>query len=155
MRKILSFVIATLFAGSMFAATATTVYYSVPATTVGSYNVRLNVNFQGDGINVDPSLNLRLVDLLEKTGADWMTVGKKITDPEQIKNPATVKIAMGLREGEECGRALYFSRSAVPFNRDDKPEYNFAYWHIGIYVYKRKALEAFVKSPVGVLENMI
>ena len=49
MRKLLSFVIATLFAGSMFAATATTVYYSVPAATVGSYNVRLNVNFKGDG----------------------------------------------------------------------------------------------------------
>ena len=112
------------------------------------------VNFQGDGINVDPALNLRLVDLLEKTGADWMTVGKKITDPDQIKNPATVKIAMGLRSGEDYGRALYFSRSPVPFNRDEKPEYDFAYWHIGIYVYKRKALEAFVKSPVGVLENI-
>lgn len=112
------------------------------------------VNFQGDGINVDPKLNLRLVDLLEKTGADWMTVGKKITDPDQIKNPVTVKIALGLREGEDYGRALYFSRSPVPFNRDEKPEFNYAYWHIGIYVYKRQALEAFVKSPVGVLENI-
>ena len=45
------------------------------------------VNFQGDGINVDPHLNLRLVELLEKTGADWVTVGKKITDQDQIKNP--------------------------------------------------------------------
>ena len=35
------------------------------------------VNFQGDGINVDPKLNLRLIELLEKTGADWVTVGKK------------------------------------------------------------------------------
>ncbi len=83
-----------------------------------------------------------------------MTVGKKITDPEQIKNPATVKIALGLREGQDYGRALYFSRSPIPFNRDEKPEFNFAYWHIGIYVYKRKALETFVKSPVGVLENI-
>ena len=108
------------------------------------------VNFQGDGINVDPRLNLRLVELLEKTGADWMTVGKKITDPEQIKNPATVKIAMGLREGQDYGRALYFSRSPVPFNRDGKPEFNFAYWHSGIYV------SPFAVSMImGVLENSL
>ena len=110
------------------------------------------VNFQGDGINVDPKLNNRLVELLEKTGADWMTVGKKITDSDQIKNPATVKIAMGLRSGEDYGRALYFSRSPVPFNRDAGKCLE-AYWHIGIYVYRLAALKKFVSSPVGVLEQ--
>ncbi len=110
------------------------------------------VNFQGDGINVDPKLNQQLVELLEKTGADWMTVGKKITDIEQIQNPATVKIAMGLREGENYGRALYFSRSPVPFNRDKNGCFE-AYWHIGIYVYRLAALKKFVASSVGVLEQ--
>lgn len=110
------------------------------------------VNFQGDGINVNPALNLRLVELLDKTGADWMTVGKKITDPKDIQNPAMVKIAMGLREGEDYGRALYFSRSPVPFNRDENACVQ-AYWHIGIYVYRLKALQAFVAAPEGVLEK--
>jgi len=110
------------------------------------------VNFQGDGINVDPKLNLQLVDLMEKTGADIVTVGIKITKPEEINNPNYVKIAMGLRDNETYGRALYFSRSPVPFNRDNVPAYDFAYWHIGIYVYRASALKQFVSSPVGVLE---
>ena len=112
------------------------------------------VNFQGDGINVNPRLNLELVDLMEKTGADMVTVGMKITKPEEINNPNYVKIAMGLRDGENFGRALYFSRSPVPFNRDAVPAYDFAYWHIGIYVYRAEALKKFVSAPVGVLENI-
>jgi len=110
------------------------------------------VNFQGDGINVDPKLNLRLVQLLEQTNADWVTVGKKITDPNEIQNPNYVKIALGLNPGQDFGRALYFSRSPIPFNRDNIPEKNFAYWHIGIYVYKTEALRRFVSCPVGILE---
>ena len=110
------------------------------------------VNFQGDGINVDPKINLRLVQLLEKTNADWVTVGKKITDAQDIQNPNYVKIALGLKDGEDFGRALYFSRSPIPFNRDNLPDKNFAYWHIGIYVYKTEALRRFVACPVGVLE---
>ncbi|MBQ7412865.1 MAG: 3-deoxy-manno-octulosonate cytidylyltransferase [Alphaproteobacteria bacterium] len=112
------------------------------------------VNFQGDGINVDPALNLRLVALMEQTGADMVTVGMKITKPEEINNPNYVKIAMGLRDGEQFGRALYFSRSPVPYNRDKVAAYDFAYWHIGIYVYRAAALKKFVSSPVGVLENI-
>lgn len=111
------------------------------------------VNFQGDGINVDPKLNLQLVDLMEKSGADMVTVGMKITDPKEIQNPNYVKIAMGLPEGQTTGRAVYFSRSVVPFNRDDVPSLNFAYWHIGIYVYRAAALQKFVSCPVGILEN--
>ena len=112
------------------------------------------VNFQGDGLNVDPRLNLRLVGLMEKTGADLVTVGMKITDPQEINNPNYVKIAMGLRDGEDFGRALYFSRSRVPFNRDGAPADDFAYWHIGIYVYRASALRRFVEAPVGVLERI-
>ena len=91
---------------------------------------------------------------MEKTGADMVTVGMKITKPEEINNPNYVKIAMGLRDGENFGRALYFSRSPVPFNRDAVPAYDFAYWHIGIYVYRAEALKKFVSAPVGVLENI-
>lgn len=112
------------------------------------------ISFQGDGINVDPKLNLELVDLMEKTGADIVTVGMKITDTSDIEDPSHVKIAMGLKDGENYGRALYFSRSPIPFNRDNVPEYNFAYWHIGIYVYRAKALQEIISYPVGVLENI-
>lgn len=112
------------------------------------------VSFQGDGINVDPKLNLELIELMEKTGADIVTVGMKITDLKDIQDPSHVKIAMGLKEGENYGRALYFSRSPVPFNRDNIPAYDFAFWHIGIYVYRTKALQRIISYPVGVLENI-
>lgn len=112
------------------------------------------ISFQGDGINVDPKLNLVLADIMEKTNADIVTVGMKITDKAEINDPSHVKIAMGLKEGETFGRALYFSRSPVPFNRDEVADYDFAYWHIGIYVYKAAALKKIVSLPVGVLENI-
>ena len=111
------------------------------------------VNFQGDGLNVDPKLNTELVNMLHQTGADIATVGIKITAKDLLSNPNYVKIAMGLKSGESFGRALYFSRSCVPFNRDNIPDKDFAYWHIGIYVYKRAALKKFVDLPVGILEE--
>lgn len=110
------------------------------------------VNYQGDGINVDPKLNLQLVDLLEKTGSDWATVCKEITDLKDIQNPTYVKIAVGIPFGQNYGRALYFSRSPIPFNRD-KGLVEKAYWHIGIYVYKIDALKRFVACPIGILEK--
>ena len=110
------------------------------------------VNFQGDGINVDPKLNLELISIMERTGADIVTVGKKITDLAEIQNPAYVKIAMGLKEGEDTGRALYFSRSPIPYHRDID-SVDEAYWHIGIYVYNAHSLKQFVSLPIGVLEN--
>lgn len=112
------------------------------------------ISFQGDGINVDPKLNLILVDILKKTNADIVTVGMKITSPAEINDSSHVKIAMGLKDNENFGRALYFSRSPVPFNRDNIEKYNFAYWHIGIYVYRSSALKKFVSLPAGVLENI-
>ncbi len=49
MRKILSLFLMTFVSVMMFAATETTVYYTVPAATIGTYSVKLNVNFKGDG----------------------------------------------------------------------------------------------------------
>ena len=49
MRKILSFLMMAVFSAGLFAATETTVYYAVPGETVGTFTVKLNVNFKGDG----------------------------------------------------------------------------------------------------------
>lgn len=109
------------------------------------------INFQGDGINVNPEINNDLIDLMIKTNADITTVCKRITNPEEIKNPNFVKIAMGLENGQKAGKCLYFSRSAIPFNRAIN-SVNEAFWHIGIYVYNAKSLKKFVELPVGILE---
>jgi 3-deoxy-manno-octulosonate cytidylyltransferase (CMP-KDO synthetase) len=116
------------------------------------------VNFQGDGLNVDPRLNRRLIDLMLATGADITTVAQRISSPQDISNPAIVKIAMAPRAakcgGQACeyGRCLYFSRAPIPFARDagGVPA---AFWHIGIYVYNARSLQRFVSLPAGGLEN--
>lgn len=112
------------------------------------------VNFQGDGVNVDPALNDKLIDIMLETGADIATVCQEIKDPDEIKNPTLVKIATGMKDGERVGRCLYFSRSPIPYNRDKDGLPDVAYWHIGIYVYNAKSLQKFVSLPVGVLEDL-
>ncbi|MFI3242449.1 MAG: 3-deoxy-manno-octulosonate cytidylyltransferase [Alphaproteobacteria bacterium] len=111
------------------------------------------VNFQGDGINVDPKLNLELVELMKKTNADIVTVGMKITKEDEINNPNYVKIALAKPDDKDFGRAVYFSRLPVPYNRDAEGACDHAFWHIGIYIYKAESLKKFINLPVGVLED--
>ena len=112
------------------------------------------VNFQGDGINVDPKVNCDLIDVMKSTKADITTVTQKITLPELISNPAYVKIALSMRETERVGRCVYFSRNAIPHDRDANGEISCAYWHIGMYVYNADSLQRFIGYPVGVLERI-
>ncbi len=108
------------------------------------------VNFQGDAINVRPDLITQLVDLQSETNADITTIGM-IMDKNLHNESSAVKIAMGLKSGQDSARALYFSRAAIPFDRDTQT--GDLYHHIGIYCYKADALKAFVNHPVGILEK--
>ena len=112
------------------------------------------VNFQGDGINVDPKVNLPLIEMVEKTDCDIATCGKVFKTIEDATNPTNVKIVMGLKDGEDEARALYFTRATAPFTRDvEKIKNQDLYHHIGIYVYKASALAKMVSLPVGILEE--
>lgn len=113
------------------------------------------VNFQGDGLNVNPKVNLPLIKMIEKGNCDIATCGMIFKTKEASDNPTNVKIVMGLREGELEGRALYFTRAAnCPFTRDvEKIKNQDLYHHIGIYVYTAKALKRMIELPVGVLEE--
>jgi 3-deoxy-manno-octulosonate cytidylyltransferase (CMP-KDO synthetase) len=52
---------------------------------------------------------------------------------------------------DSCGRALYFSRATIPFDRDGThPRY---YKHLGIYAYRKDALDRFVSLPESMLEQ--
>lgn len=112
------------------------------------------VNFQGDGLNVDPRVNLPLIKMVEKGDCDIATCGMIFKTKEAADNPTNVKIVMGLRDGETEGRALYFTRAAnCPFTRDpEKIKNKDLYHHIGVYVYKASSLQRMVSLPVGVLE---
>lgn len=112
------------------------------------------VNFQGDGLNVDPAVNNELIEMIERTDCDIATCGMVFKTQEDAENPTNVKIVMGVREGETEARCLYFTRAVAPFTRNPEKCLNQdLYHHIGIYVYKASSLKKFVEMPVGVLEN--
>ncbi len=112
------------------------------------------VNFQGDGINVDPKVNLGLIEMIQRTDCDIATCGMVFKNEKDIADPSMVKICMGLRNDETEGRCLYFTRAAAPYIRNPEkcPNKDF-YHHIGIYVFKASSLKKMVSLPVGVLEE--
>ena len=76
---------------------------------------------------------------------DIATLAAEIHTEEESSNPNVVK-AIGSRLSERRLRALYFSRAAAPWG--DGPRYH----HVGLYAYRRKALERFVALPPSPLE---
>lgn len=104
------------------------------------------VNVQGDLPTIDPEVIRTALKPLDDKDVDIATLIAEITDEEERTNPNVVKAVVGLTEGQTIGRALYFSRATVPANAG--PHYH----HIGLYAYRREALERFVALPVGVLE---
>jgi len=110
------------------------------------YNVIINL--QGDLPTIDPEVLKSVLAPLNNPDVDIATVAAVIKDPKEIQNPNVVKIAMCAPDpATKTGRALYFSRCPIPANA---PVY---YHHIGIYAYRRSALEKFITLPMSYLEN--
>jgi 3-deoxy-manno-octulosonate cytidylyltransferase (CMP-KDO synthetase) len=101
------------------------------------------VNIQGDQPVFPPDLISQLSGVLARDpGVVMVTPIKRVSDPAVAANPNTVKVVF-----DRAGRALYFSRSPLPFWRDgDTPYY---YRHIGIYAYRVQFLQEFVQLPPG------
>jgi 3-deoxy-manno-octulosonate cytidylyltransferase (CMP-KDO synthetase) len=101
------------------------------------------INVQGDQPVFPPELISRLAQVLRRDPAVVMvTPVRRLTDPAAAADPNTVKVVFDL-----AGRALYFSRSPLPFWRDGDPPY--FYRHIGIYAYRVQFLRQFVHLPPG------
>ena len=109
------------------------------------------VNVQGDLPTVDPLLIRRTFDLLANEDVDIGTLAVEITELSERSNPNVVKAVAGFEPGQTVSRALYFSRSTAPWDDGDisKPLYH----HIGMYAYRRSALERFVSLPASPLEK--
>jgi len=94
------------------------------------------VNVQGDEPEIDPETIDALVDRLEKSGVEMATAATPFADGADPADPNLVKVAVSLD-----GKALYFSRSVIPYLRDatgeGRPTY---YLHQGIYAYRREFL---------------
>ena len=99
------------------------------------------INIQGDEPMLDPRLLRELADgIAADESADSATACMEITDEEDINNPNIVKVARALN-----GRALYFSRSPLPYRREATGCE--IYEHIGIYAYKKDFLMKLITLP--------
>lgn len=105
------------------------------------------VNVQGDLPTLDPALVRAVVEALANSGADMSTLATEISEPSERTNPNVVKAVVALPHGGREGRALYFTRATAPSG--DGPLYH----HIGIYAYRRQALDRFVRMAPSPLEK--
>ena len=105
------------------------------------------INLQGDMPFVAPAVLSACAGLLERQpSCDIATVVAAESSPADRTNPDVVKAILALGEGEGAGRALYFTRSTL---HGDGPVWR----HIGIYGYRRAALERFNATPPSPLER--
>lgn len=105
------------------------------------------VNLQGDLPAVDPAVVRAVLAPLDDPVVDIATLVAPIVEPGERDDPNVVKAVVSLAAGSEVGRAIYFSRAAVPWGEGAH------FHHIGIYAYRRAALTRFVGLPPGVIEQ--
>lgn len=128
------------------------------------------INLQGDVPTLEPRLLRDILKPLENPAVDIATLAAEIREEGEHTNPSVVKAVLALASASRpsepsaseaarsiaqhvqsaeplmIGRALYFTRATAPAN--DGPRYH----HIGVYAYRRAALEKFVSLPPSPLE---
>jgi 3-deoxy-manno-octulosonate cytidylyltransferase (CMP-KDO synthetase) len=109
------------------------------------HDADIYVNIQGDEPLLLPDHVTALLRPFEHAHVDVTTL-KVLCTPENIANPNAVKVVTATD-----GRALYFSRATIPYDRDGTSP---PYWkHIGLYAYRKAALNRFPTLPVSQLER--
>ncbi|WP_348264938.1 3-deoxy-manno-octulosonate cytidylyltransferase [Telmatobacter sp. DSM 110680] len=127
-----------------------------PNCTSGSDRVRevarqidadIYVNTQGDEPTLTPEFFPPLIELFNRPEVQVATLAVRCPAVD-IRNPNAVKVVTALD-----GKALYFSRATIPHDRDES---GFAGYrkHLGIYAYRKSALERFGELPPGWLESV-
>jgi 3-deoxy-manno-octulosonate cytidylyltransferase (CMP-KDO synthetase) len=114
----------------------------------------LVVNIQGDEPFISPEHLGTVIELVRQSGWEIGTVASAIDSLESWRDPAVVKVVRA-----DDGSALLFSRAPIPFVRDGEPSREqlasgLFLRHIGIYSYRREALQTWVGMPEGDLERL-
>ena len=104
------------------------------------------INVQGDLPTLDPAAVRVAAAGLADPDIDIATLGAVIADRAALADTSVNKVVAGFADANRPARALYFSKAIVPWG--EGPHYE----HIGLYAYRRAALERFVALPRGVLE---
>jgi 3-deoxy-manno-octulosonate cytidylyltransferase (CMP-KDO synthetase) len=112
------------------------------------------VNLQGDEPLIDPDSLDHVAELLARdVAADMATLATPLTEVADYRNPNVVKVVM-----DDRGRALYFSRSPIPFVRDGEPDFACSglcfFRHVGLYAYRKPFLMQLARTPACSLEQL-
>jgi 3-deoxy-manno-octulosonate cytidylyltransferase (CMP-KDO synthetase) len=103
------------------------------------------INLQGDFPTIAPDNIRDVLPPLADPAVDIATLAAEIRDEEEHTTPSVVKLVGSPLDSRRL-RALYFTRATAPYG--DGPRYH----HIGLYAYRREALERYVRLPPSVLE---
>jgi len=107
------------------------------------------LNLQGDEpLLPSDVLQTFLEQALSHPDWDLATLTTTFSHTDELTSPHTVKVVVDTR-----GYALYFSRSPIPFVRDDTPSLSCYRKHVGVYLYRRNALFRLVNTPPTPLEQ--
>lgn len=119
------------------------------AEAVENMNVDIVINVQGDEPFINKKPLEELIEVFKNDTNKKVDLGSlmfQITDKEEINNPNNVKVIT-----DQQGFALYFSRSVIPFPRDENAGVRYMK-HIGIYAFRKDALMDFYRLPMLSLE---
>jgi 3-deoxy-manno-octulosonate cytidylyltransferase (CMP-KDO synthetase) len=117
------------------------------AEAVEGIETDIIMNVQGDEPFVNKETLRKLLEAFDEEGVQVASVMKLFTDASLVSNPNYVKVVT-----DKNSYALYFSRSVVPFSRDEQfiPAY---YEHIGVYAFRKQALLNFTSWPATPMEK--
>ncbi len=110
------------------------------------------VNVQGDEPFIEPHIIQSVAyRLLERDDCVCATACRPIKDITEYNDPAAVKVVCDINQN-----ASYFSRAAIPFNRESQPKNlpDNAYLHLGIYAYRVKYLRRYIQLPTAPTERI-
>lgn len=110
------------------------------------------INIQGDEPFIQPEQLIKLMKCFDKKDVDIATLIKPFHSKDDIFNPNHVKVIISNE-----GRAMYFSRAAIPFLRNKDvatwAQHHQYYKHIGIYAYRSEVLKSITKLSQSLLEK--
>jgi 3-deoxy-manno-octulosonate cytidylyltransferase (CMP-KDO synthetase) len=117
------------------------------AEAITEMNIDVIVNVQGDEPFIKKEPLEKLVHLFKDDSIQVASLMRKISKEEAV-NPNNVKVVT-----DRSAYALYFSRSIVPYQREEKMNTEY-FVHVGVYAYKKDALITFTKLPQSQLEKI-
>ena len=120
------------------------------AEVASSETADIIVNIQGDEPLIDPdAIDAAILPMVHDADLLMGTLKKKIEDEREVTDPNVVKVVT-----DHKGDALYFSRCAIPFVREqERQPARIHFKHIGLYTYRRDFLLRYPELPVGPLEQ--